>query len=120
MDSKSSFERLLNHKCDIYHHQSIKSDIGYGLISVKDDYPEKADLNDVKCHVHRESLNVAQNEPNSKIVARRKIDFPIGTDIRLNDMVVFDGLKYFAEVPHNIRDHHITVYIQRKDKEAYI
>ena len=119
MNSKENFEKLLNHKCDITHCVTGDSNVGYGLKSKNTTYPEKSDLTDIRCHFHSESLNVNQGEPHQDLVSRRKVDFPIDTDVRLNDKVVFDGLTYYAEVPNNVRDHHITVYVQRKGKDAY-
>lgn len=119
MNSKNNFEQLLNHRCDIYHYQSIKKDKGYGLSSIEDGYPDIPELTDVKCHFHAETINVTQSEPHQDIIARRKVDFPLNTDIRLNDKVVYDGLNYYAELPNNVRNHHITVYLQRKGKDSY-
>lgn len=119
MNPKANFERLLNHKCDIYHYQSVSVDKGYGLSSIKDVYPDTPDIFNQKCHINKESINVVQSEPHSDIVARRQADFLLGTDIRLNDKVVYDGLTYYAECPQNIRNHHITVYLQRKGKDSY-
>ena len=47
--------------------------------------------------------------------ARLKLTLPIDTDIRVNDKVVDceSGYEYEAEVPRNIRDHHIVVWIHR-------
>lgn len=114
-----SFEKLLNHKCDIYHYQALTVDKGFGLSSQKDGYPDTPDISDVKCHIHSESVSVSQSAPHQDIAARRKADFLPETDIRLNDKVVYDGLVYYAEVPNNIRNHHISVYLQRKDKDSY-
>lgn len=118
-NSKQSFERLLNHSCDIYHHQSIRQDKGYGLSSVSDDYPAEPDLQNVRCHAKKETLNVVQGEPHSDIVARREVCFQLETDIRFCDKVVIDGLTYYAEVPVIIRNHHLTVNLQRKGKDSY-
>lgn len=119
MNSRGYFERLLNHKCDIYHHQSKSTSKGYGLSSVEDGYSDIPDLVDIKCHFHKETINVAQGEPHQDIIARRKVDFPLDTDINLNDKVTYEGLIYYAELPMNVRNHHITVYLQRKGKDSY-
>lgn len=119
MNSKKSFERLLNHKCEIYHYGKKTDNKGYGITTKEDGYSKTPDLTNVKCHLHAETTNVVQNEPHQDIIASRKVDFPIGTDIRLNDMVVYNGLKYFAEVPNNVRNHHIVVVLQRKGKESW-
>lgn len=118
-NSLKSFERLLNNKCDIYHYEKKSISKGYGLSSVEDGYPDIPNLANVKCHVHLETINVAQSEPYQNVTARRKVDFPLGTDIRLNDKVIFEGVAYYAEVPYIVRNHHIVVYLQRKDKDSY-
>lgn len=119
INSIANFERLLNHKCDIYHYQAKEVSKGYGLSSIQDGYPDTPDIKSINCHFHAETLNVAQGEPHQDITARRKVDFPIGTDIRLNDKVVYEGISYYAELPVNVREHHISVYLQRKGKDSY-
>lgn len=118
-NSLKNFERLLNNKCDIYHYERKNVSKGYGLSSVEDGYPEIPNLTDIKCHVHSETINVVQSEPYQNLTARRKAEFPLGTDIRLNDKVIFESMAYYAEVPYTVRNHHITVYLQRKDRDSY-
>ena len=45
-----------------------------------------------------------------------KLQLPAGTDVRANDKIVNEenGLDFTAQVPQNIRGHHMTVTIQRK------
>ena len=45
-----------------------------------------------------------------------KLQLPAGTDIRLNDKIVNEAndLEFTAQVPQDIRGHHMTVAIQRK------
>lgn len=119
MDSKANFERLLNHTCDVYHYMSTDKLYGYGISSPVDNYPDKPDIKNALCHITAESLNVVQGSPVQEITARRKALFPIGTDIRHNDLIIYDGLRYYAEPPENIRNHHISVHIQRKDTDSY-
>ncbi len=51
--------------------------------------------------------------------ARIKLVLPIGTDIRLNDRIVNcdTGYEYTAEIPQNIQNHHIYVYIKRTERQ---
>ena len=57
-----------------------------------------------------------QTESANEFIYSGKLQLPAGTDVRVNDKVVDKntGLAYTAEMPHNIRDHHIMVNIQRK------
>ena len=83
--SINNFERLLNHKCDIYHITDVQTkDYGYGVVTnTETAYPSEPDLVNVSCHFHKESINVVQSTPQQNIEARIKIDFPLGTDVRL-------------------------------------
>ena len=49
-----------------------------------------------------------------------KLTLPTGTDIKVNDKVIDcdTGYEYEAEVPRNIRGHHITVQIHRVHPKA--
>nr|DAE95969.1 MAG TPA: hypothetical protein [Caudoviricetes sp.] len=120
--SINNFERLLNHKCDIYHITDVQTkDYGYGVVTnTESTYPSEPDLVNVSCHFQKESINVVQSTPQQNIEARIKVDFPLGTDVRLNDKIIYKGLSYYAEVPSNVRNHHITVYCQRKGQDSYV
>ena len=51
-----SFEKLLDHKCSIYHLEKSEESAGYGLpSSVSFSYPEKPDISEVP---FRNKLNV--------------------------------------------------------------
>jgi hypothetical protein len=113
-----SFERLLNHKCDIYHLISTDSS-KYGLPSETEySYPEAPDLIDVPCHfnIKNGSDSISQSEPQNNLYHTTTLILPFGTDIRINDKVIDKetGLEYTAEVPRNIRGHHIKVKVYRK------
>lgn len=115
-----SIEALMDHRCDIYH--VIKEEInqGYGLpCSLKFVYGDAADVEFQDCHfnVKGGGIIIIQGEPQTEANGRIKLSLPIGTDIKLNDKVVSheSGLVYRAELPMNIRDHHIAVYLNRED-----
>jgi hypothetical protein len=57
-----------------------------------------------------------QTESANEYIIVGKLQLPVGTDIRVNDKIVDkgNGLVYTAEIPKNVRDHHMIVRIQRK------
>ncbi len=112
-----AIENLFDHMCDIYHMVESSRELGYGIEDDGFDYPEKPDLKDVNCHFnvsYNESLQ--QTESANEYICTGKLQLPTGTDIRINDKIVDkgNGLVYTAEIPKNIRDHHMVVTIQRK------
>ena len=74
--------------------------------------------NNFKRRVKEDNANaeLTQTESANEFIYSGKLQLPAGTDVRVNDKVVDKntGLAYTAEMPHNIRDHHIMVNIQRK------
>lgn len=119
-----SIEKLLDHKCNIYHLRKTQKSPGFGLPpSEAFDYPEKPDEKEIICHFGIESLDTRTEQKNPQNVLQEKIKLtlPIGTDIRINDKIVDceSGLEYMAERPKPVRNHHIFVYIKRtKEQEA--
>lgn len=112
-------EDFFDHKCNIYHVQGEKESPGFGLPgSPTFSYNDAPDISGQMCHfgVKSGNLSTAQQQPQNDLSARLKLNLPTGTDIRLNDKVVdcSTGLAYTAEVPRNIRGHHIIVYIKRE------
>ena len=95
-----AFEDLLDHRCDIYHMVKGEKDMGFAIKQTGFSYPKVPDVEDVA----------------NEFIYSGKLQLPAGTDVRVNDKVVDKntGLAYTAEMPHNIRDHHIMVNIQRK------
>ena len=119
-----AFLDMLDHKCDIYHLVKSEKFMGYGLqMSEESSYPENPDEKNVICHFGVESLaaEMRQEKPMNVLTERVKLTLPIDTDIRINDKVVDceSGFAYTAERPHNVRGHHIFVYLKRtKVQEA--
>lgn len=114
-----SFEGLLDQKCSIYHLAKGKKELGYGIKEDEFSYPEKPDIKEVPCHLKvDDSDTLDQTEDANEYIVVRKLNLPYGTDVRVNDKIVIleDGLTYYAEVPRNIRDHHVIVNVQRKGK----
>lgn len=117
-----SFETLLDHTCDIYHIQRNDTSPGYNLPSSPAfQYAKEPDLAAVPCHFGVKSSTVAivQADPQANYEAKIKLILPAKTDVRLNDKIIdcASGYEYTAEVPRNIRDHHITVTIRRTGQQ---
>ena len=117
------FDDFMNHTCNIYHLDDEAVSVGYGIHAsdVKTAHREPDEAG-VKCHFHIKStagtLAVVQNEPYSSVEGQSKLSFPMGTDIRMNDIVedCRNGLKYRADVPKEVYGgHHIIVNIRRQE-----
>lgn len=116
-----AWEDFLNHTCTIYHAEEKSGDLGYGVTDENIySYPDAAEEKDrdIPCHFSIKSGNytVTQEEPLNEYAARIKLSLPIGTDIRINDKVIsgVTGFSYIAELPRNIQNHHIIVYVHRQ------
>lgn len=110
----------MDHKCDIYHAISKKSLVGYGLPDTKEfQYAAIPDIPNQDCHFNVKSggITIIQGEPQTEASGRIKLNLPSEVDIRMNDKIVSkeSGLSYRAEIPRNIRGHHIAVYLNRED-----
>lgn len=120
------FDDFFNHKCDIYHLTSSNGDIGYGFEDqdVKYEYLNLPDIKKQRCHFHTKafSMNMQQSEPFNTLTMARKLSFPIGTDIRINDKVVDcdSGIAYTAQLPTTIQNHHIVVTLTRTNEQVIL
>ena len=114
-----SFENLLDHKCAIYHMKKDGKNLGYGIAGEAFSYPVEPDVTDVPIHCNVSETGTKEEtvDANEYIVVG-KLNLPYGTDIRVNDKIIDlgSGISYYAEIPRNVRDHHIIVQIQRKGK----
>ena len=91
--------------------------MGFAIKQTGFSYPKVPDVEDVACHFNvNANAELTQTESANEFIYSGKLQLPAGTDVRVNDKVVDKntGLAYTAEMPHNIRDHHIMVNIQRK------
>lgn len=113
-----SIENLFNHRCSIYHLVKTTTSPGYGLAGQTTySYPKTPDLSGVPCHFNvGASTELAQQSPFNTYLYTGKLNLPAGTDVRVNDKIVNEasGLEFTAQVPQDIRGHHMTVTIQRK------
>lgn len=116
-----SFDTMLNHKCDVYHIKREDKSPGYGLPSSPSfSYSGTPDIVDLACHFNTKNggvsaLLVTQSEPMANLEGKIKLVLPLGTDIRLNDKIVNkqNGYEYTAEVPVQVRNHHLYVMVKR-------
>lgn len=117
------FDDFMNHTCNIYHLKNNPVNVGYGILA-SDVKAEKSKPDEiaVKCHFHIKSsvgsVAVIQNEPYSSVEGQIKLSLPIGTDIRMNDIVedCRNGLKYRADIPKEVYGaHHIIVNLRRQE-----
>ena len=118
-----AIEDFFDHKCDIYHLSGTVQKRKYGLPDTQEyKYSTQPDIKNQPCHFSVKSGNVAtvQKEPQRDLEASQKLTLPIGTDIRINDRIVdcATGCEYEAEVPRNIRGHHISAMIHRVHPKA--
>lgn len=111
-------EDFFDHTCNIFHIVREDKSPGFALpASSSFSYPDGPDEAEIPCHFGVKSFNhsITQKEPNNDFEAKIKLTLPIGTDIRPNDKIVepTTGYEFTAEIPRNIRGHHLFVYIQR-------
>lgn len=120
-----SLDALLDHKCNIYHLKSVEKQVGFGLSATKEfKYSDEPDRKDVKCHfcTAANSLSLERAPAYNSVSASIKLVLPADTDIRINDKIVDvdNGYEYTAEVPRNIRNHHIFVMLTRREEQKKI
>ena len=112
-----AFLDLLDHRCSIYHIKKNIKSLGYGIDTMEFKYPDKPDIENIPCHFNvGDNGSFEQNEPVNEYIVVGKLQLPAGTDVRINDKIedISTGITYKAELPKNIRDHHIIVNVQRK------
>lgn len=114
---------FFDHKCNIFHIVKDTASPGYNLPgSPTFQYGTTPDITEQVCHfgVRSANMSTTQQQPQNDLNARLKLSLPIGTDIRLNDRIVDceNNLAYTAEVPRNIRNHHLVVYIKRTGEQT--
>lgn len=110
---------FFDHTCNIHHIQTNSTNLGYNIEDKEYYYSDTADIENIPCHFYVKTLEqFIHSEPQPMVTGRMKLALPIDTDIRTNDKVVNNvtGLSYIAEVVHNIRGHHIMVYLFRGDE----
>jgi hypothetical protein len=110
-----SYASLLIHRCDVYHLQEQEEIGGFGIpsnaIQRNYQYGMIPDLAQVKCYWERRDLSngFERREPYTMTNDMYTVHFAIGTDVRINDKVVYNGTAYRLTRPEPIRNHHIEV-----------
>lgn len=115
-----AIEDFFNHTCNIFHLQKRSVNIGCGIEDTEYYYKDTADTENIQCHFYLKTPEqFTYNDPQPYVTGRIKLALPIGTDIRTNDKVInnITGLGYIAEVVHNIRNHHLMVYLFRENED---
>lgn len=120
-----SIESFFDHTCDIYHVRSEGKSPGFGLPSSQAfSYGKEPDESGVMCHfsIKSSTVSVTQTEPANVLDAKIKLSLPIGTDIRLNDKIVWleNGTEYTAELPRNVRNHHLFAFVRRTEPQRHL
>lgn len=115
-----SIESLLTDRCDIFHLKSEPSSRpNFGIpvenMQKKLEYGDAPDHVSVKSYFAESNQNIMQTLPDNKITEVKKVTFLLGTDIRTNDKIVFDGVGYTARKPNVIKANHIEVKAIRND-----
>lgn len=113
------YEDLLDHKCAIYHMKEETVSKGYGINAKTFVYDDAPDLTDIPCHFNvGDTGNIEQSEDANEYIVVGKLNLPCGTEVYVNDKIVDlgNGISYTAEIPKNIRNHHMIVNVQRKGK----
>lgn len=116
------FEDFLNDRCDIYHARETTETRGFGIPDgTAIVYGEEPDAADVPCHFNRANAGglvsgVSDSPPFRQYMGEAKVQFPVTTDVRVNDRIVHreTGCSYTASVPYVVgRGHHIAVMAVR-------
>ncbi|MFD0825851.1 DUF3599 family protein [Neobacillus sp. M.A.Huq-85] len=111
-----SYENLLTDRCSVYHLIKEQETSSYGVPGeTKYEYPANPDLLDIPCLFGKSSQKIYNSEPGVVFIETFLVHFFIGTDVRFNDKVIFNGTTYRLDVPRNIRSHHIEVTAVRDD-----
>ena len=110
------FEDLLDHKCNVYHVNSDETSLGFGVETKEFTYSDKPDIENVDCHFNTNRTDSLQQTDNANVyTVNGKVNFALGTDIRVNDKIVdlSNGLEYICEIPKQIRNHHLIAIVHR-------
>lgn len=114
-----SYEDLLIHECDIYHLKVSEKEGKYGIpskdLSKEYYYSDEPDHSGVSCYFAERSQTLTQNSPDPRVIQSFLVHFEVDQDVRVNDKVIRDGIKYKLNIPNNIRGHHVEVIAVRDD-----
>lgn len=110
---------LMTHTVDVYHLHKKQGETSFGVpeqdVYFYNDQPEYSEL---MCSVQRRfDPSVQPREPFVEITEDLKIYFPLGTELKENDKVVFQGNEYLLGVPFTFRTH-IEILAWRKSDNS--
>lgn len=114
-----SVKSLMIHRCDVYHLDTSATTGAYGIPSAhqqpKHSYPATPDITAVRCYFERRDVSNGFNraEPYTTTSEMYTVFFPKGTDVRINDKAVWNGIAYKLMQPESVRGHHIECIAER-------
>lgn len=111
-----SYKKLLIHRCDIYRYEGQNVESNYGVpINQKNIYSKEPVASEVRCYFtkHIKNAFLSQGDPNNVVTDIMNVHFLKGTDIKMNDKIVHEGIPYRVKPPKLIRNHHIEVEAER-------
>ncbi|AOZ89553.1 DUF3599 domain-containing protein [Bacillus xiamenensis] len=115
-----SYESLLTDRCDLFHLENEEPVRGkYGIpagdMQMTPAYPDAPSIRDLACYVVEKNQSLVQEEPNTVIYQSYLVHFPIASDIRLHDKMVWNGISLKLQQPKRVKQHHIEVMAVRKE-----
>ncbi|MCY7766611.1 MULTISPECIES: YqbH/XkdH family protein [Bacillus] len=115
-----SYQRMLIHRCDIYHEATQAPSAGrFGIPADKlqpvTSYPDTPDEQDVPCYFTEKTQQLIQEEPDQTVYHSFLVHFPLSADIRVNDKIIWENHKYILKLPKRIRHHHWEVIAVRDE-----
>ncbi|MDR0125291.1 MULTISPECIES: YqbH/XkdH family protein [Bacillus] len=115
-----SYQSLLTDRCDLYHLEREeaaqgKFGIPAGDLQITLSYSDTPSLRDVSCYVIEKSQSLVQEEPKTVIYQSYLVHFPLASDIRLHDKMVWNGVSLKLQQPKIVKNHHIEVMAVRKE-----
>ncbi len=115
-----SHRKLLTHRCTMYHLREKQDPPVYGVEQpITYAYGEMPDAIDVPSYWYRQTLNVQQtgiDQPGNNFVELFTVQFGPEADVRANDKVIWNGIKFKFHIPELIKNHHWEVTAERDDK----
>ena len=115
-----SYHSLLTDRCDLFHLEHQEASRGKFGIPADDlqmnlSYPGAPSLTDLACYVIEKNQSLVQEEPNTVIYQSYLVHFPLASDIRLHDKMVWNGVSLKLQQPKIVKNHHIEVMAVRKE-----
>ncbi|WP_226567374.1 YqbH/XkdH family protein [Bacillus stratosphericus] len=115
-----SYHSLLTDNCDLFHLENEEAVCGKFGIPAEDwqmtlSYPDTPSLRGLACYVIEKNQSLMQEEPNTVIYQSYLVHFPLASDIRLHDKMVWNGVSLKLQHPKMVKNHHIEVMAVRKE-----